>query len=122
MTDLGDSVGLITHVGTTADVLTAQGRATMTEPQYCPACHEVIRDGELLYQLIREKHPWLPEDHDEQDWDVIEWHIECDKGSMTAGEIECRAEELLLNVAGGKWSDRPENTCPAGVVDDGGAQ
>jgi len=26
----------------------------------------------------------MPEDHPDQDWDTIEWHVGCDTGSLAA--------------------------------------
>jgi hypothetical protein len=69
----------------TAVIITAEGRAECAETVgrwlLCPVCGEPIRDGEDCYLLVREKLPWLPEDHADQDWDTIEWHVACDTSS-----------------------------------------
>src|SRR3546814_647788 len=54
----------------------------------CAACGEEITGGQELYILIHEKRPWLPEDHQDQLWPAVQWHKECDQGSLSAANAE----------------------------------
>lgn len=56
------------------------------EPQICPVCEERIEAGQDIYLVIRERYPYLAEDDEEQDWETIEWHRACDKGSVAADQ------------------------------------
>lgn len=75
----------------TATTIIAEGYTPETiegllEWPLCQACEQLIRDGDKIYVLYREMYPWLSEDDDDQELEVIEWHVNCDKGSASARE------------------------------------
>lgn len=48
-------------------------------PIECAACDVEMVDGDAAYTLPRPAYPWLPDDHQEQEWEHFTWHKACDE-------------------------------------------
>lgn len=69
------------------DSMTHLIRAWVTGDE-CPICHKPIIRGQEVYLHTREQYPYKLEDAEDQDYEVFEWHKDCDPGTLAAEEAE----------------------------------
>lgn len=54
----------------------------------CAACGREMAAGAEIYSQVIERRPWLQEDDETQEYDVIEWHRACDRETLSAAFAE----------------------------------
>ena len=51
----------------------------------CDACKQPLLTGEIVHLVTYPGTPWKSEDSEDHEWGSIVWHVECDEGSLAAG-------------------------------------